>query len=384
MHIVMLGCGFHGRGIAYELAQALEVTEVTVVDRDANLARDVAQKIGAKWRAFEVQDEGALRSVIRGADMVFNGIGPYHYRRNALCVVEAAIAEKVAYVDMNDDHEPAEALFMDPKWNQGAIDAGIPVISGTGIAPGVSAMLAKLGFERLQKPSRVEIWFSWNYSLQYPGALHHFFRINSGLAPQFIDGEYVRPGAFAGREEVEFLAPVGTKEVWYTGIIDPVSISCSLPGLKTVTAKGAYHQTEANQLLRNMIKWGMTSYAPVSDSDETPFEFLMKYLRSETGRTHFDIPNEDAPMGVRVRVTDEQSGEALVYQAQDFSRRATTSAAARVALMLLRGEVEFTGVRAPEGCVDAGTFLSGLATHPDIKFFEHDAQDVPQPLLRFN
>ena len=380
MHIIMIGCGFHGRGIAYELAEAKEVSEVTVVDRDADLARDVARKIGAKWQALAVQDENALRAVIRGADMVFNGIGPYHYQRNGLCVVEAAIAEKVAYVDMNDDHEPAEALFLDPHWNEAAVEAGIPVISGTGIAPGVSAMLAKLGYERLSNPSAIDIWFSWNYSLHYPGALHHFFRINSGLAPQYIDGDYVRPGAFAGRETVDFLAPVGTKEVCYTGIIDPVSISCSLPGLKRVTAKGAYHQPEANRFLEAMIGWGFTSYEAVHGSDETPFEFLMKYLVSEPGRAHFDIPMEDAPMGVMVQVTDDKAGETVVYQAQDFSRRATTSAAARVALMLIRSEIDFTGVRAPEGCVDAVRFLSDLATHPDIKFFQHDEQGVAQAL----
>ena len=63
-------------------------------------------------------------------------------------------------------------------------------------------------------------------------------------------------------------------------------------------------------------------------------------------------------MGVRVQVTDERAGDTRVYQAQDFSRRATTSAAARVALMLIRGEIEFTGVKAPEGCVDPVRFLS--------------------------
>lgn len=55
MHVVMIGCGFHGRGIAYELAEASEVTAVTLVDRDADLARDVAQKIGAEWRALEAR-----------------------------------------------------------------------------------------------------------------------------------------------------------------------------------------------------------------------------------------------------------------------------------------------------------------------------------------
>ena len=127
MHVVVIGCGFHGRGIAYELAEADDITEITVVDKDRDVALEVAQKIGAKPQILNIQDRAGLCKVISGAGMVFNGVGPYHYRRNAVCVVEAAITERVPYVDMNDDHEPTETLLLDPKWNQAAVQAEIPV-----------------------------------------------------------------------------------------------------------------------------------------------------------------------------------------------------------------------------------------------------------------
>ena len=115
----------------------------------------------------------------------------------------------------------------------------------------------------------------------------------------------------------------------------------------------------------------------------SPFEYLMACMRSEAGAAYFDIPLENVPMAARTTVRGTRAGEnvRLVYEAQDFSRRATTSAAAQIALMLLEGEIDFAGVRAPEGCVDAETFLSRLAQHPDIKFFAWENEDEPAPLL---
>ena len=371
MKLVVLGCGFHGRGVAYELAALPQVSDVVVADRDAALAQTTAQRIGARWAHVDVQDSARLREVIRGAAMVFNAVGPYHYRQNGERVVQAAIDEGVACVDMNDDHEVAESLLLDASWDEAARQAGIAVITGTGIAPGMTGMLAKLGHERAPDIKTIDVKFSWNYSLAYPAALHHFFRLNSGLAPQYIDGEYVRPGAFAGAEDVEFLPPVGTKPVCFTGINDPVSISHSLPGLTRVTAKGAYHQREANELLKSMVRWGFTSYEALPGAVESPFEYLMRYVRSPVGKAHFDIPMEPSPMSVRVELGPGAGAQStLVYEGQDFSRRATTSASALVAKMLLLGEIEFSGVRAPEGCVDAQQFLSSLAMHDDIALFE--------------
>ena len=371
MKLVVLGCGFHGRGVAYELAALPEVSDVLVADRDAALAQKTAARIGASWAHVDVQDNTRLREVIRGASLVFNAVGPYHYRQNGERVVQAAIDERVACVDMNDDHEVAESLLLDASWNEAARRAGVAIITGSGIAPGMTGMLAKLGYERFPDAKSVDVKFSWNYSLAYPAALHHFFRLNSGLAPQFIDGEYVRPGTFSGAEDVEFLPPVGTKQVYFTGINDPVSIAHSLPGLARVTAKGAYHQPAANELLQSMVRWGFTSYETLPGSVESPFEYLMRYIDSPSGKAHFDIPLEPSPMSVRVELgTAAHAKPTLVYEGQDFSRRGTTSASALVAKMLLLGEIEFSGVRAPEGCVDAQQFLSTLALHDDITLFE--------------
>ena len=380
MKIVVLGCGFHGRGIAYEIAADPGVSELVVADRSAERAERVGEKTGAAWHATDVRDREALATLLDGAALVFNAVGPYH--RTGLGVVEAALAAGVAYADMCDDHEMAEALFLDPAWTKRLAEAGVPVLIGCGIAPGISALLARLACERLEDARRVSVRFSWNYSIAYPAALWHFFRINSGLAPQYIDGRYVRPGAFAGRETAHFLEPVSDRPVWYTGIIDPVSLSATLPGLETVTAKGSYLQPEANDLLRDMVRWGMTGYEPVGGVKDSPFQFLMDYLRAPEGRAVFDIPPLALPMAVRVDVDGTLDGapRRLTYEAHDQGRKGTTAPAARAALMLARGELDFRGVAAPEGCIDPAPFLAALQDLPDITLFERPDGGAGQPL----
>ena len=381
MKIVVLGCGYHGRGIAYEIAAAEGVEAVVVADRDGVRARAVAEKAGAAWQELDVRNRSALAGLLEGATLVFNAVGPYH--RTAIGVIETAMDAGVHYADMCDDHEVAETLFLDPVWNERAQAAGVSILIGCGIAPGISAMLAQHGCTRLDSADRVGISFSWNYYLEYPAALHHFLRISSGLAPQFIDGAFVRPGPLAGHEIAEFLDPVGTREVFYTGIIDPVSIPCSLPGLREVTAKGSFLQPEANEFLEAMVRWGMTSYQPVDKGGPTPFDFLMSYVTSAAGRDVFDIAPLPLPMPVRVEVEGTSDGQArrLRYEAHDYSRRGTTVPAARAALMVARREVDFTGVRAPEGCIDAAAFLGELQTEPDIRLFAWEDGEEPGPLV---
>jgi lysine 6-dehydrogenase len=86
--IVLLGCGFHGRGIAYQLARSGAV-ELRVLDRDERRAAAVGHKAGVRWGTVDVTDKDGLRTAIEGADVVVNAVGPYH--RTALGVIDVAI-----------------------------------------------------------------------------------------------------------------------------------------------------------------------------------------------------------------------------------------------------------------------------------------------------
>ncbi len=370
MRILVLGCGFHGRGIAYQIAAEGKDVELVAADKDGERARRVAERTSGEWMELDVKDESELREALNGVDTVFNATGPYHLM--GLKVVDTAIATNTHYVDMADDHEMTEDLFLNPAWDRRAREADVAVLSGCGIMPGLSGVLARHGYDEMDEPLKVNIWFSWNYSLNYPSAIHHFLRINSGMASQFIDGDYVKSGAFANREIIDFLPPVGFKEVYYTGVPDPVSISQSLPGLKEVTASGGLHQPEGNDFMETMVRWGFTSYGKVPGFDQSPMEYLMAYLKSGEGKQYFDIEPLDQPMAVRVRVDGMNEGEPCrrVFEAQDYSRRGTTSVAALATLMVASEEIQRRGVGSPEGWLDAESFLRRMAREPGVELFE--------------
>src|SRR5262245_41116659 len=234
MQLVLLGCGFHGRGIGYQLAAA-DGVELSVLDLDGARAAAVGEKADVPSGTVDVTDPEGLRDALAGAGLVVNAVGPYH--RTALGVVEAALAAGAHYVDMNDDHEVAEALLLDPAWDERARAAGVTALLDCGVVPGLSGMLVRHAVDRLDEADRVAIRFGWNYSRAYPAAIQHFLRINSGRGLQVVDGELVRAPSFDGREEVDFDEPVGRVPVYFTGVPDPVAVKRFVPGVESATAK---------------------------------------------------------------------------------------------------------------------------------------------------
>lgn len=376
--IVLIGCGFHGRGIAYHLARSGRV-DLRVLDRDEGRATALGTNAGVQSGTVDVTDRVGLRKAIRGADTVVNAVGPYH--QTALGVIAAAIDTGINYVDMNDDHEVAEAVLLDPSWDERARRAGLTVLIDCGVVPGLSGLLARYGSNQLDRVDEIAVRFAWNYNRQYPAAIQHFLRINSGDGPQYVDGRHVRMPPLAGPEEIDFQEPVGRAGVYFTGVPDPVAIARFIPGVRTATAKGAFYQAEANRLLGEMIRWGFTSYVLPAATGPSPMDYLVAYLGSPSGERFFEIPRRDVPLAVRVAVTGSRSGKRTVlhYEAHDHSRRATTTFTALAALDVAERKLA-PGVLAPEAWPDPARFLGELLEDPHIRILQWRDHEPARPL----
>ena len=379
MRIVVLGCGFHGRGIVYQLARSGRAIDLSVLDRNGEQAAAVGNKAGGPWGTIDVTDGHSLREVLGGADVVVNAVGPYH--RTALDVVEAAIDVGIHYVDMNDDHEIAEALLLDPSWDQRARRAGVTVLIDCGVVPGLSGLLVRHATEQLDGAGRVAIRFAWNYNRNYPAAIQHFLRINSGDGPQYVDGRLLRMRPFEGREPGEFLEPIGSTDVSFTGVPDPVAIARFIPGVQHATAKGAFYQEAANRLVEDMVRWGFTSYEPPAARTPSPMEYLVSYLGSPRGERYFEIPRHDLPLAVRVEVEGTRSGRPITlrYEAHDHSRRATTTFTGLAALAVAQRELA-PGVLTPEAWPEPALLLRAILRDRHIRIFNWRDDNHARPL----
>lgn len=377
--IILIGCGFHGHGIAYQLARSQDM-ELVVADLHEERASRVGAKAGVPWQILDIGDGDKLRKALAGNDVVVNAVGPYH--RTALPVIEAALDVGLHYVDMNDDHEVAEAVLLDPTWDDRAKRAGVTLLLDCGVVPGLSGLIVRLASAQLDRTDRAAVRFGWNYSRDYVAAIQHFLRINGGRGLQYIDGGYVRMPPFEGREDVDFRDPVGRTQVYFTGVPDPVAIARFIPGIREATAKGTFYQAQANRLIEDMIRWGFTSYERPVAAGPAPMEYLVGYLGSAQGERYFDIPRRDVPLALRVDVEGSHRGRpvTLSYEAHDQSRRATTTFTALAALAVARRELA-AGVHTPEAWPDPVRLLRELLADSHIHLY-HWRDDAPARLCQ--
>jgi saccharopine dehydrogenase-like NADP-dependent oxidoreductase len=150
--IAVGGCGDMGR---YAVATALRyafTNQIIIADRDEERATAFAAACGPKASAasLDAEDEGALRRVLAGADVVLNTAGPFY--RFGIKVLRAAIEAGCHYLDINDDWEPTlEMLEMDEQ----ARRAGVTAVVGMGASPGVSNLLAAKAMRQLDRVDAV-------------------------------------------------------------------------------------------------------------------------------------------------------------------------------------------------------------------------------------
>ena len=172
--------------------------------------------------------------------------------------------------------------------------------------------------------------------------------------------------------------------MYFTGVPDPVAIARFVPGVRSATAKGAFYQEEANDLVREMIRWGFTAYEPPSEGLPGPLDYLVAYLARPRGSGSSRSRAGSFRSRLRVEVEGRRAGEpaTLRYEVHDRSRRATTTFTALAALAVVRGELE-PGVLTPEAWPDAAGFLQTLLADPDVRI-SHWCDGGPAEALAFD
>lgn len=393
MRILILGCGNVGGEVAVQLAARHPGLELLLGDYDRDAAEAVASRIGPAARSLrvDVTDAASLNSALAGVDLVFNAVGPFY--RRALPVIEAAIAAGVDYVDINDDHDVAARLVLDPAYHQRALAAGIKLLIGCGNTPGLTNVLARLGANRLTRVQAIRVCWIVPFVGGFfsPAVWDHLFHMVDGEVTQFLGGRYQQVAPFGGRREVTFLPPFGTYPAYYSGHGEPLTLARFIPGVEEVTVRSCFFPQAGDELWRRIVALGMGSKEPLPDGGPSPFEYLMRYVRSPAGQAALTVLPQGDPFGhaEQVEVAGERDGEQvrLVFEQHGFlggggdegeaSRTGTdpTSTCARIMLdAVIRGDVRGHGLLAPEACIDADWYVREVVR--DTGLILHEREEV--------
>lgn len=350
---LLLGCGTVGAEVAYLLAKDDTFDQIRIVDRDIARAQQVAAAVGGKGTAVQVQvdDRVAVTSLARRASIMLNATGPFTER--VVGLMQCALEANIPYADINDEAAVLWDVFEAGELDRAARQRGIPLVVGLGTSPGLTNIWARYLVDQLDSVAALHIAIAMDPRYRNPIVFQHRFSVHGGQALVFRHGDWQWAPAFSEEETVHFPAPVGPVQVHLTAHCEPVTLPRFLAGLQHVDMKAGFIADAVNRLLRDVIRYGLTSSDPirVGSLDVVPAEFTAAFLASPAADhlfQHLQVPDQIAR---QVQARGQRDGRPCTLTLQvvmEAGAKAIAMPLAVTARLLVLGQVPTAGLLAPE------------------------------------
>ena len=350
MHVVVLGTGMIGTTVVREIAAYSHVSKVTAVDgikESVDRCVDISANSKVCGKAARLQNEKDIYEVIKDADLAIACL-PHSL---SLPAINAAIDAKCHLVDL-----VGSKFDEKKKLEKKSKEAGIVIVPGCGVAPGITNFLAAQGIELLDEADEAvmvcggipryplpPLWYQIVFRLESVMGLY----TRPALAAE--NGEIISLPPLSGLEKITFPEPVGECEAVIT---DAHSTAYTLKDKvkklyeKTVRYSGHWSKmsvlSELGFLDDNLIE--------LDGFQISPRNFTAKILGPQLrGKSHEDITV------VRVIVKGKKDGRKVTHTWEmvdfyDHERGITSMAkttavpAMLMAIWILNGKVSETGV----------------------------------------
>jgi len=275
-------------------------------------------------------------------------------------IMEAAISARVPYMDVHGTLLVEERFALSER----AGDAGITMLAGMGISPGITNMLGAYGARHAAGKITVEVEYVTFRSLNpSQGLLETALRqFKSNVrCPVYENGGLEWYPPFSGRLVTRFPSVEGGVELVYTPHSEPITIPRFVPGLKKVTVRGTYHP-DVMALLRQLYEFGLLDHDLCVDAEGKKIPFHPLLIQALMGDGAERPSGIDPLYQLRVRVTGDdgacsQTVATTVGHPPGWDplpqARMTALPTSYTAQLLASGELEFHGVCGPEVFTDS-------------------------------
>lgn len=334
--IAVVGVGQMGQSALSILLEQLPEATFVAIDRSA-AAVDRAASLAPDRITPRVADVNASDFSLTGIDVVVNLSGPFFTGSDA--VARAALAAGANYVDIGDDLEATETIIA---LHDEAIAAGVSLVTGAGLSPGISNWFAARLLD--ENPEADGIQVVWVTHETDPGGLaplRHMLHMAVSPCPVWSDGAWTSTPGFSPTTAgtFKFPAPLGEVEAYNTAHPEPLLLSRHYPQLSYAGCKGALQPGWANAVFSSLgrIGFGYTDLKiAVGDEQVEPAEFLWKLLWARHDARGAKTSPSSAMTAVLVQALrgDEVLG-ALALTDDAVMSRATGLGAAVAALVML-------------------------------------------------
>jgi lysine 6-dehydrogenase len=213
----VLGAGLMGRVAVKDLLSTEPDAGVTLLDVDEGLLEEVSETVAderLQTVRMDVADRDATAASLRGHAAA---IGALPHARS-LQGLEAAISAGVSLVDLVGSKPELRRALHEP-----ALEAGVLIVPGLGVAPGLSNVLVARGMEWLDETHDAVIYVGGiprerTPPLEYQTVYSLVSMFGAYLRPAQIweNGKKTLADPLTGREILEFPPPIGPLEAFYT------------------------------------------------------------------------------------------------------------------------------------------------------------------------
>jgi lysine 6-dehydrogenase len=153
MKVVVIGAGLMGPTIVKDCIESDDVEDVLVIDIDKSKLDNVRNSIvnisKLKTGILDVTDKEALVDLLKGYDVATIAL----LRPLNINAIWGSINAGVNVVDLSSPH-----MEQYDEINEAALKAGVIVIGGCGVEPGLTEILSTHGMDNLDNVESVELW----------------------------------------------------------------------------------------------------------------------------------------------------------------------------------------------------------------------------------
>jgi len=355
MNVLVVGAaGAVGRRVSSELAQATDVERLILTSRDRARADRIASILGTdrvQAEGLDARDSRRFVELAREVDVVVCAAGPHYMFERDL--VRGAIDARTHYVSLCDDQSAAQRVR---SLNDDARDAGITVISGCGLSPGLTNLLIAISAAEVDDVEEIDIAVAAS-SADTPGdaTTLHFLAQMADPAEAISDHSIERTRAGTKPRLVYFPDPVGWVETFVSGHPEIVTLPASFPGLRSLRFRIGLTERAAMDVIRASAATGLLRsekqrrlWLRLAEPARPVIEVLPpRGAQWTAARVDVRGRSDGRPVTVSLGVVDHLTNLAAVplsYAARELGS----------------GTIEH-GVLTPESAFDPSAFLSAVA-----------------------
>ncbi|MGW4350641.1 saccharopine dehydrogenase NADP-binding domain-containing protein [Nocardia sp. NPDC004582] len=360
--LVTGGAGEMGAHACRVLADATEIAEVLIADRNEQAAKALADGLGPRATplGLDISATDELVDALADVDIVLNTAGPFY--RFGPMVLRAAIATHTHYLDICDDFEPTlEMLELDAE----ARAAGITAVIGVGASPGISNLLGVLAMNECDQVET--IYTSWrasgfqraevDTSVQSTAAIEHWVHNCTATIKVWRDGGLA--DGLPLEERTISYPGWGEATVWVCGHPEPLT----LPRIRAGVRESLNLMTSRPRLMDAVIR--TAGRVRSGELDVAAAGAALVLEPSTMGSAAGPAPTLPVLFAVAEGTRNDKRirvGARPLIVPDDSMGTMTGIPLAVATLMAARGQVDRPGVHGPE-VIDALAFFENLARY---------------------